>query len=207
MLPFFCPLGAIIKPGDVKCLPNEGMPVYRSPTQRGKLIIQFQVWRPLEGPRLAFREASVRSRAWACPLPPSGTPGPLGSLPLFPAAGRGRGGEGGCGRTGGGEFQREAPCPGHGEGSTGGTPPTTLSLLPLAQVKFPEAGWLPSHQLRQFQAFFPRREEVMATEDTEEVELREYFPRLDHGRPFTGEAYQEEEFEDPARHHVQCQTS
>ncbi|XP_066466410.1 dnaJ homolog subfamily A member 1-like [Tiliqua scincoides] len=109
--------GTIIKPGDVKCIPNEGMPIYRNPTQRGKLVIQFQ-------------------------------------------------------------------------------------------VRFPEPGWLPTHQLRQFQSFFPHREEVMATEDTEEVELREYFPQPEFGgRHFPGEVYHEDDLEDPLRHNVQCQTS
>lgn len=35
--------GDVIRPGDLKCVPNEGMPVYRSPFQKGKLILQFQV--------------------------------------------------------------------------------------------------------------------------------------------------------------------
>lgn len=33
----------MIRPGDLKCIPNEGMPVYRSPFQKGKLILQFEV--------------------------------------------------------------------------------------------------------------------------------------------------------------------
>lgn len=37
--------GDVIRPGDLKCVPNEGMPVYRSPFQKGKLILQFQVRR------------------------------------------------------------------------------------------------------------------------------------------------------------------
>ncbi|XP_025070150.1 dnaJ homolog subfamily A member 1-like [Alligator sinensis] len=108
--------GDIIRPGDLKCIPNEGMPVYRSPYQRGKLIIQFQ-------------------------------------------------------------------------------------------VKFPEPGWLPADQLRQLQAFFPAQEEVMATEDTEEVELSEYVPQAERGRrSHAGEAYCEDSY-DGTRQHVQCQTS
>ncbi|XP_058016477.1 dnaJ homolog subfamily A member 1-like isoform X1 [Ahaetulla prasina] len=109
--------GCVIKPGDIRCIPNEGMPVYRSPGQKGRLVIHFE-------------------------------------------------------------------------------------------VKFPEPGWLPSHQLRQFQSFFPRHEEVMATEDMEEVELREYFPQPDFsGRRFQSEFNHEGDFEDPLRHNVQCQTS
>nr|XP_020653977.1 dnaJ homolog subfamily A member 1-like [Pogona vitticeps] len=113
--------GSIIKPGDVKCVPHEGMPVYRNPTQKGKLIIHFQ-------------------------------------------------------------------------------------------VKFPEPGWLPAHQLRQFQSFFPHCEEAMATEDdAEEVELRDFFspqPDLGGGRRFPGGGpCHREDFEDPLRHNVQCHTS
>ncbi|XP_075580411.1 dnaJ homolog subfamily A member 1-like isoform X2 [Pelecanus crispus] len=109
--------GDVIRPGDLKCVPNEGMPVYRSPFQKGKLILQFQ-------------------------------------------------------------------------------------------VKFPEPGWLPNDRLRQLQAFFPPQEEVMATEDTEEVELSDYTSHGGPGRrPYTGEAYHEDDFEDGMRQHVQCQTS
>lgn len=38
-----CLSGDVIRPGDLKCIPNEGMPVYRSPFQKGKLILQFEV--------------------------------------------------------------------------------------------------------------------------------------------------------------------
>ncbi|XP_009281700.1 PREDICTED: dnaJ homolog subfamily A member 1, partial [Aptenodytes forsteri] len=41
--------GDVIRPGDLKCIPNEGMPVYRSPFQKGKLILQFQVKFPEPG--------------------------------------------------------------------------------------------------------------------------------------------------------------
>ncbi|XP_009079789.1 PREDICTED: dnaJ homolog subfamily A member 1-like, partial [Acanthisitta chloris] len=111
------PPGDVIRPGDLKCIPNEGMPVYRSPFQKGKLILQFE-------------------------------------------------------------------------------------------VKFPEPGWLPTERLRQLQAFFPAQEEVMATEDTEEVELSDYSPHSGQGRRhYPGEAYHEDDFEDGMRQHVQCQTS
>ncbi|XP_044278589.1 dnaJ homolog subfamily A member 1-like [Varanus komodoensis] len=109
--------GTVIKPGDMKCVPNEGMPIFRNPTQKGKLIVLFK-------------------------------------------------------------------------------------------VKFPEPGWLPAQQLPQFQAFFPHREEVMATEDTEEVELREFFPQPDFGgRRFPGEPHPGDDFEDPLRPNVQCHAS
>uniref|UniRef100_A0A4W3K0R6 DnaJ homolog subfamily A member 1-like n=1 Tax=Callorhinchus milii TaxID=7868 RepID=A0A4W3K0R6_CALMI len=35
--------GEVIRPGDVKCILNEGMPLHRNPFERGLLIIQFQV--------------------------------------------------------------------------------------------------------------------------------------------------------------------
>lgn len=35
--------GEVIKHGDVKCINNEGMPVYRDPFVKGKLVIQFLV--------------------------------------------------------------------------------------------------------------------------------------------------------------------
>nr|XP_003228458.1 PREDICTED: dnaJ homolog subfamily A member 1 [Anolis carolinensis] len=109
--------GTIIKPGDRKCVPNEGMPIHHCPTQKGKLIIEFQ-------------------------------------------------------------------------------------------VRFPEPGWLQPHQLRHLQTFFPPREEVVATEDMEEAELRECFSQPEFGnRRFPSEAYHEDHSDDPLRHNVQCQTS
>lgn len=35
--------GEVIKSGDVKCIVNEGMPQYKNPFEKGKLIIQFLV--------------------------------------------------------------------------------------------------------------------------------------------------------------------
>ncbi|KAM9818536.1 dnaJ homolog subfamily A member 1 [Syngnathus typhle] len=35
--------GELIKPGDTKCVSNEGMPMYRRPFEKGKLIIHFSV--------------------------------------------------------------------------------------------------------------------------------------------------------------------
>ncbi|XP_002734268.1 dnaJ homolog subfamily A member 1-like [Saccoglossus kowalevskii] len=35
--------GEIIKYGDIKCVMNEGMPIYRNPFEKGQLIIQFTV--------------------------------------------------------------------------------------------------------------------------------------------------------------------
>ena len=38
--------GEIIKNGDLKCVFGEGMPTYRNPFEKGKLIIQFSVTFP-----------------------------------------------------------------------------------------------------------------------------------------------------------------
>lgn len=39
----FSSTGEVIKHGDVKCVQNEGMPIYKNPHEKGQLIIQFQV--------------------------------------------------------------------------------------------------------------------------------------------------------------------
>ncbi|XP_063803150.1 dnaJ homolog subfamily A member 1-like isoform X2 [Pseudophryne corroboree] len=41
--------GEVIRPGDVKCVPREGMPVFRDPLEKGNLIIQFKVKFPEPG--------------------------------------------------------------------------------------------------------------------------------------------------------------
>ena len=38
--------GEVIKNGDIKCVHGEGMPTYRNPFEKGKLIIQFAVQFP-----------------------------------------------------------------------------------------------------------------------------------------------------------------
>jgi DnaJ family protein A protein 1 len=35
--------GEVMKPGEIKCIMNEGMPISGDPHHRGKLIIQFNV--------------------------------------------------------------------------------------------------------------------------------------------------------------------
>ena len=35
--------GEVIKPGEVKCVMNEGMPIRGNPMEKGRLIIQFNV--------------------------------------------------------------------------------------------------------------------------------------------------------------------
>lgn len=41
--------GQIVKHGDVKCVLNEGMPFYRRPYEKGRLIVEFQVNFPSSG--------------------------------------------------------------------------------------------------------------------------------------------------------------
>ncbi|XP_069807201.1 dnaJ homolog subfamily A member 1-like isoform X2 [Dendropsophus ebraccatus] len=41
--------GKVIQPGDIKCIPKEGMPVYRDPFEKGNLLIHFEVKFPDPG--------------------------------------------------------------------------------------------------------------------------------------------------------------
>lgn len=36
-------LGQVVKHGAVKCVLNEGMPIYRRPYEKGRLIVEFRV--------------------------------------------------------------------------------------------------------------------------------------------------------------------
>ena len=36
-------LGEVIKPNDLKCVYGEGMPTYRNPFEKGKLIVKFAI--------------------------------------------------------------------------------------------------------------------------------------------------------------------
>ncbi|KAM8860492.1 dnaJ homolog subfamily A member 4 [Synchiropus picturatus] len=104
--------GEVIKPNDIKCVQNEGMPIYRNPCEKGQLLIQFQ-------------------------------------------------------------------------------------------VAFPEKHWLPEHLMYQLERLLPAREDVMVTDDAEEVDLCEVEPWSEQ-RSYSREAYDEDE-EGP-RTGVQCQT-
>ena len=42
--------GEVFKQGDVKCILNEGMPHYRNPFEKGRLIIQFNIDFPQQLP-------------------------------------------------------------------------------------------------------------------------------------------------------------
>jgi len=44
-----CLPGEIIKPGDLKCILNEGMPMYRNPMEKGRLVLHFDVKFPGKG--------------------------------------------------------------------------------------------------------------------------------------------------------------
>ncbi|XP_044047944.1 dnaJ homolog subfamily A member 4 [Siniperca chuatsi] len=104
--------GEVIKHGDIKCVQNEGMPIYRDPYEKGQLFIQFQ-------------------------------------------------------------------------------------------VEFPDKNWLPEHLMFQLERLLPPREDVMMTDDVEEVELCEVDVRTEQKNK-SREAYEEDE-EGP-RGGVQCQT-
>ncbi|XP_063335700.1 dnaJ homolog subfamily A member 1 [Pelmatolapia mariae] len=104
--------GEVIKHNDVKCVMNEGMPLYKEPYERGQLIIQFQ-------------------------------------------------------------------------------------------VEFPEKNWLPEHLMFQLERLLPPREDVMVTDDMEEVELSEADLQSQQ-KHYSGEAYEEDD--DNPRGGIQCQT-
>ncbi|OXB82034.1 UNVERIFIED_CONTAM: hypothetical protein H355_004117 [Colinus virginianus] len=106
--------GEVIKHGDLKCIYNEGMPIYKSPMDKGSLIIQFL-------------------------------------------------------------------------------------------VQFPEQHWLPRDKLNMLEALLPPREDVMITDEMDQVDLEDFDPSEQTYRNSGGEAYEEDE-EGP-RTGVQCQTS
>lgn len=77
-----------------------------------------------------------------------------------------------------------------------------MLCIPL-QVEFPENYWLPENMFSHLERLLPKRDEVMLTDDMEEVELCE----VDHEsqrKKYSGEAYEEDE--GPRSHGVQCQT-
>ncbi|XP_071493789.1 dnaJ homolog subfamily A member 1-like [Diadema antillarum] len=58
--------GEVIKPNDIKMVPNEGMPLYKDPFEKGRLIIQFSINFPAAGeiamPKLAELEELLPDR-------------------------------------------------------------------------------------------------------------------------------------------------
>ncbi|XP_070828862.1 dnaJ homolog subfamily A member 4 [Chaetodon trifascialis] len=71
------------------------------------------------------------------------------------------------------------------------------------QVEFPEKHWLPEHLMFQLERLLPPREDVMITDDMEEVDLCEVDVQAQQ-RGYSRQAYEEDE-EGP-RGGVQCQT-
>lgn len=71
------------------------------------------------------------------------------------------------------------------------------------QVEFPEKDWLPEHLMYQLERLLPPREDVMITDDMEEVELSDVEVRSQE-RGYSREVYEEDD-EGP-RGGVQCQT-
>lgn len=79
----------------------------------------------------------------------------------------------------------------------------TLAHFPVSQVEFPTKDWLPEHLMFQLERLLPPREDVMVTDDMEEVDLCDVEVREDQ-KHFKREAYEEDD-EGP-RGGVQCQT-
>ncbi|XP_054632848.1 dnaJ homolog subfamily A member 4 [Dunckerocampus dactyliophorus] len=76
-------------------------------------------------------------------------------------------------------------------------------LIIQFEVEFPEKHWLPEHLMYQLERLLPPREDVLITDDTEEVELCEVDERTQQ-QNYSREAYEEDE--DSPRSGVQCQT-
>jgi DnaJ family protein A protein 2 len=55
-------IGEIIRPGDVKSIENEGMPIYKNPFEKGKLLIHFEIEFPEDG-SIASPQAQLLHKA------------------------------------------------------------------------------------------------------------------------------------------------
>ena len=75
MLVCKCDAGTIIKPGDFKCVQNEGMPQVKNPYIKGNLYMEFQI----EFPK-ALPENTIKLLKKV--LPPAETKNPLNDQPL-----------------------------------------------------------------------------------------------------------------------------
>lgn len=75
--------------------------------------------------------------------------------------------------------------------------------IPVEQVEFPVKHWLPEHLMFQLERLLPPREDLMITDDMEEVELGDVEVRKQRGS-YSREAYEQDD-EGP-RTGVQCQT-
>ncbi|XP_076119126.1 dnaJ homolog subfamily A member 4 [Alosa pseudoharengus] len=92
-----------------------------------------------------------------------------------------------------------------GEGMPVHKQPFEKGLLIIQfQVEFPEKNWLPEHRLPQLESLLPERDDVMISEDMEEVDLCDMDSESQR-RSQSREAYEEDE-EGPRSHGVQCQT-
>lgn len=69
-------------------------------------------------------------------------------------------------------------------------------------MEFPDKHWLPEHLMFQLERLLPPREDVMITDDMEEVELSEVDERTQQ-KTYSREAYEEDE---EGSRGVQCQT-
>ncbi|XP_060115853.1 dnaJ homolog subfamily A member 4 [Heteronotia binoei] len=78
------------------------------------------------------------------------------------------------------------------------------SLIIQFLVVFPEKDWLPKERLSLLEALLPPREDVMITDDMDQVDLMEFDPRE---RPHHRHMEAFEEDEEGPRTGVQCQTS
>lgn len=78
----------------------------------------------------------------------------------------------------------------------------SLKMCVPLQIEFPEKHWLPENMYPQLEGLLPKRDEVMLTDDMEEVDLCEVDYEAQR-RKYSGEAYEDE---GPRSHGVQCQT-
>ncbi|RVE71799.1 hypothetical protein OJAV_G00055660 [Oryzias javanicus] len=76
-------------------------------------------------------------------------------------------------------------------------------LIVQFQVEFPDKHWLPEHLMFQLERLLPPREDIMITDDMEEVDLCDATVQP-HQRQYSREAYEEDD--DAPRGGVQCQT-
>ena len=76
-------------------------------------------------------------------------------------------------------------------------------LIIKSQMEFPEKHWLPEHLMFQLERLLPPRDDVVITDDMEEVELIEVDEQSQQ-KGYSRGAYEEDE-ESP-RGRVQCQT-
>ncbi|KAG9281004.1 dnaJ homolog subfamily A member 4 [Astyanax mexicanus] len=76
-------------------------------------------------------------------------------------------------------------------------------LIIQFEVEFPDNHWLPDNMFPALEQFLPRRDDVMITDDMEDVDLCEVDTESQR-RKYSGEAYDEDD--GPRSHGVQCQT-